>query len=405
MSPLTALWIASVIGALLFYASGILSAPLLQKAFGWSGTTELAPSLYVPDEPAQSDQLLQAEVARVEALAHDSRREVESLRRQLDQQGAARAQLDGQLTEARAQAAEAARRSHEAQKVAASVPALRQRVQELEQAQNALPKKERAPDPVLHRQRALEQELLQTRGELEHLRSLAAARTQQQSLGLEQQIKQLEEEKLQRNLRVEMLNARVAELETYAEQNAALRSERDGLRQDLLHLQAEARALSPAPAATAPLEREVPDITTHARSNQSGTRRVHDEDTLESSLRKALAGLAAREPGLIAVLSDDNGFPVAGIGSDQQQESVSVLTSLTQELAERVKEFVDLDHIERMELADGMGRALRVRFFDWETQPIALGCLGRRSLTPNPDEELIVSSFPKLLRRAFSAGA
>jgi hypothetical protein len=120
-------------------------------------------------------------------------------------------------------------------------------------------------------------------------------------------------------------------------------------------------------------------------------------------LKLHLGGLLAREPGLIAVLSDDNGFPVAGVGTDQQQEGVSVLTSLAQELAFRVKEFVDLERIERMELADVAGRSLRIRFFDWETHPIALACLGKRSLAANPEEERVVAAFPKLLRRAGSA--
>ena len=80
-----------------------------------------------------------------------------------------------------------------------------------------------------------------------------------------------------------------------------------------------------------------------------------------------------------------------------------MLTSLAQELAMRVNEFVDLDRIERLELADVAGRALRVRFFDWEAQPLALGCLGKRSLVSNQDEETVVATFPKLLRRAWSA--
>jgi hypothetical protein len=146
-------------------------------------------------------------------------------------------------------------------------------------------------------------------------------------------------------------------------------------------------------------------MATITRPNQSGTTRkvTEPENTLEASLKQHLSGLLGREPGLIAVLCDDNGFPVAGVGTDQQQESVSVLTSLAQELAFRVKEFVDLERIERIELADAAGRALRVRLFDWETQPLALACLGRRSLVANPDEELVVTAFPKLLRKAWSA--
>ena len=81
-----------------------------------------------------------------------------------------------------------------------------------------------------------------------------------------------------------------------------------------------------------------------------------------------------------------------------------MLTSLAQELAFRVKEFVDLERIERMELADGAGRAIRIRFFDWESQALALGCLGKRSLVVNPDEERVVAAFPNRLRRAWTAG-
>ena len=46
--------------------------------------------------------------------------------------------------------------------------------------------------------------------------------------------------------------------------------------------------------------------------------------------------------------------------------------------------------------------ALRVRFFDWENQALALGCVGRPRLAQNEDEEKMVSTFPQL-RVAHSA--
>jgi hypothetical protein len=74
-----------------------------------------------------------------------------------------------------------------------------------------------------------------------------------------------------------------------------------------------------------------------------------------------------------------------------------VLTSLAQELATRAGEFIDLDAVKQMELVDARGKALRVRFFTWQEQPLALGCVGVSHLRPNSDEEQVVNGFPRVL--------
>jgi DNA repair exonuclease SbcCD ATPase subunit len=254
---------------------------------------------------------------------------------------------------------------------------------------------------ILH----LESQLGEAQSNLDRLQAQLSAQVDSANAALLTDVKRLNDEQQERALRIKMLTARVAELEAYAEQNAALRGERDGLRGELERLKGASEGPPRAPRAEPRALVDVNKAADHAKPAQSGTkRRVNDSElTLEFSLKQNLSHLMTREPSLIAVVSDDNGFPVAGVGSEHSQEGVSVLTSLAQELALRVNEFVDLDRIERMELADVAGRALRVRFFDWEAQPLALGCLGKRSLVSNQDEETVVATFPKLLRRAWSA--
>jgi len=125
--------------------------------------------------------------------------------------------------------------------------------------------------------------------------------------------------------------------------------------------------------------------------------------TLESNLERHLVNLVAGEPDVVAVLSDDDGFPLVGLGPDSAQEGLAVLTSLAHSLASRAGEFAGLEHIELMEMADTTGRAVRVRFFQWEGQALALGHVGRRRLSASADEEQLVSDFPEVLLQAQSA--
>ena len=405
MSPLTALWIASILGASLFFSSGVLSADVVLRLLGGRG--KLLPLLGGPGvvRRVEPPTTIKAEGApRSEDLARTRvyADELTALREQLELERRDSAGLSRELMDTRAHAEEARRRLGEAQDAAALVPALRKRVADMEHAQAT---RARTTQALEDKQRAAERELARAREDLERLSAQLASRVDTRERAHQSELLELGEQQRERSLRVKLLTERVAQLEAYADENATLRGERDALKREVDRLRRAAReSLAPPPAPTreaAPAS--VTQLTT--RLSQTGTtRRVPDgEYTLEASLKLHLGNLLAREPGLIAVLSDDNGFPVAGVGSDQQQEGVSVLTSLAQELAFRVKEFVDLERIERMELADVAGRSLRIRFFDWETHPIALACLGKRSLAANPEEERVVAAFPKLLRRAGSA--
>ena len=405
MSPLTALWIASIIGASLFFSSGVLSADVVLRLLG--GRMKLSPLVggpgvprfgataiaITPDGAPRGDGL---ERPRVDAD------ELAALRQQLELERRDSAGLSRELNDTRAHAEEARRRLGEAQDLAALVPALRKRVADMEHAQAT---RARTTQALEDKQRAVERELARAKDDLERLAAQLAARVDTRERAHQSELVELGEQQRERSLRVKLLTERVAQLEAYADENATLRGERDALKREVDRLRRAAReSLAPPPA---PAREAAPASVTQlsTRLGQTGTtRRVPEaEHTLEASLKLHLGNLLAREPGLIAVLSDDNGFPVAGVGTDQQQEGVSVLTSLAQELAFRVKEFVDLERIERMELADVAGRSLRIRFFDWETHPIALACLGKRSLAANPEEERVVAAFPKLLRRAGSA--
>jgi hypothetical protein len=417
VSPLTALWVASALGAFLFFASGILSADIVLRLLRLE--TRAAPSTLAANTTALARVPLEAEHASIYAAREEHlinelaeaqsqltrhRREAEALRQQLEVEISTKAALDLELGLERARAENAGRLLGESRESATLVPTLRKRLEEVEQSQATKARQGVESDEKV---RSLERELARARADVERLSAQLAARVGSQTQSLENDVKRLNEQLEERNLRVKMLTDRITELETYAEENASLRGERDALKRELERLRRTTRdSLASSPPAAPRVQVDTAGVAHIMRPSQSGTtRRVPDSElTLESSLKQHLASLIAREPGLIAVLSDDNGFPVAGVGSDQQQESVSVLTSLAQELAFRVKEFVDLERIERMELADGAGRAIRIRFFDWESQALALGCLGKRSLAVNPDEERVVAAFPNLLRRAWTAG-
>ena len=72
MSPLTILWIASVVGAGLFFASGYLSSQVFRKA------AHVAPAALELQHPAlvgePEREGLQLEVSRVQSLAQVARR-------------------------------------------------------------------------------------------------------------------------------------------------------------------------------------------------------------------------------------------------------------------------------------------------------------------------------------------
>jgi len=405
VSPLTALWVASIVGASLFFSSGVLSADVVLRLLG--GRIKLSPLLGGPGVTRLGGTAIAAltDGSPRGAAAEPPRVEgddLAALRQQLERERRDSAGLARELEDTRMHAEEARRRLGEAQDLAALVPALRKRVADMEHAQAT---RARTTQALEDKQRGVERELARAKDDLERLSAQLAARVDTRERAHQNELLELGEQQRERTLRVKLLTERVAQLESYADENATLRGERDALKREVDRLRRAAReSLAPPPA---PAREAAPASVTQLspRLNQTGTtRRMPEaEHTLEASLKLHLGNLLAREPGLIAVLSDDNGFPVAGVGTDQQQEGVSVLTSLAQELAFRVKEFVDLERIERMELADVAGRSLRIRFFDWETHPIALACLGKRSLAANPEEERVVAAFPKLLRRAGSA--
>jgi len=268
----------------------------------------------------------------------------------------------------------------------------------LEQRARDTERLEREVASATDRVQRLEKELKAAQGTAERLSGqLPAVRNEAES-EYREQLETLQKEVREQQLRNRMLTDRITELQSYAEQNAALKSERDYFNQELSRLKQTQESQSNA----APSVERLREVRRPIPITQSGTtRRVDSEDTLESSLERHLLRLVNREPGITAVLSDDNGFPVAGVGPYSTQEAVSVMTSLAQELATRAVEFVDLDPIKQMELVDQTGRALRVRFFTWQDHGqdhnLALGCLGASHIQPSADEEQIVSGFPSIL--------
>jgi hypothetical protein len=161
---------------------------------------------------------------------------------------------------------------------------------------------------------------------------------------------------------------------------------------------------SRAPTSHAPTSQNASALAPGARRQSGMALRVREEDaTLESNLQRHLSQLILREPDVTAVLSDPQGFALVGVGPQPAQDAVSAVTCLAHDLAQRVRDFTDLEAVELMELVDAKGRALRVRFFAYKDQSMALGSLGRRRLQSSDDEERMVSSVPELLYTAESA--
>jgi len=116
--------------------------------------------------------------------------------------------------------------------------------------------------------------------------------------------------------------------------------------------------------------------------------------TLQGILERQLGLLVARDSGLTAVLADDQGLVLVGLGAEDKQERFAALTALAHELAVRAEQLLGLERPRLMELVDSDGRALRLRFFEWADQTLSLGYLGARSLARHEDEERVVSTFP-----------
>jgi outer membrane murein-binding lipoprotein Lpp len=348
MTPLVELWIASVIGAGLFLATGIALARVMRHA------EQVVEEAGRKRLEAELEQVRLALTAQTSHAAHLEQRLQSAEQSALTLSDAlARSRARGLSPEAREQLNE-----------------LRRRIGETARARE-------------HWQ-----------GQANDLR-LASARAENaanlEKAALREELERIKGEQRERNAGRRSLLDQVARLEQAATENVLLKKERDSLASELSRR--DSTLPGEAVARSAPPQSGFVLPAAHPRLISAGEAR---DDTLAGILERQLSMLGAREPGVTAVLSDEQGLPLVGTGTESDQEGVSVLTSLVQDLSQRAHDLVGLDRVVLMEMVGTSGRALRVRFFEWDEQPLALGYLGARRLAQSDDEERMVSTFPKL---------
>jgi len=393
---MVALWLASALGAALFFAAGYSLHRVLRR-------TEQA---RVDSSSAQ----LRVELEHTQLVHAAQGREVEHLEQRATRAEQSAAELSDALSETRT---ECSRLDKELRRYTSAM----ERASALERENGRLVAQVRA--------RALtstEAEVTELRAKLER----AEARSKEQQAELRAQKSVDKAPAVQRQL---------AELRQRIGETAKARAHWES-RARVLENAAQAQEAADAQVAALTLELKRVERTARERAAQSralaervaqleysakkavllepaqGEREVkhsgiaprmwQDDETLGAMLSTQLALLVEREPGVTAVLSDEQGMLLVGAGSEHDQEGVSALTALLQDLADRARELSALGRIELMEMVDVDGRALRIRFFDWDGQPLALGYVGRPHLTQSEGEARMVSTFP-LRRTARSA--
>jgi hypothetical protein len=425
MNPLVELWVASGLGAALFFAVGYSLAHVLRRTDQVMTDARLA---HVQAELEHTQLAYAAQSREVDHLDHRVQRAEQSAGELSDALSQARAEcvrLDKELRRHSSATERAAALERENGMLIAQVRAraltsteaeaseLRAKLESEEARSRQLEEELRAQKnveqtPAVRRQLAeLRQRIGETAKARAHWESRAraleagsklemAAEATQAALTAE--IQRLKRE--QRAARARELSERLTLLEQSATENVLLKKQRDALTTELRRMredQVRASQLPPLTAAAPTSDFILPASSQREVKNSGVAPRMWQEhETLAGMLERQLALLVEHEPGVTAVLCDEQGLPLVGTGPERDQECVSVLTSLAHELSHRARDLVGLGSVELMEMVDSGGRALRVRFFDWEDQPMALGYVGRPQLVQSDDEARMVSTFPKL---------
>jgi hypothetical protein len=429
MNPLVELWVASGLGAALFFAAGYSLCLVLRRTEQVVTESRLAH--------------LRAEIEHVQLAYAAQGHEVDHLDHRAMRAEQSAAELSDALSQARAECLrldkELRRHSHSTERASAlerenahliaqvraralssteaEVTELREKLERAEARARELSaelREQKSMDrsPAVQRQLAeLRQRIAETAKARAHWESRARAmETTSVSQGaveaansaLTLELQRLERTARERAARIRVLSERIHELEHSARENASLQRQRDTLTFEQQRLQEDRSGASEAPSALSapPASGFILPAANEREVKHSGIapRMWSEDETLGAMLSHQVSLLAAEEPGATAVLSDEQGFPLVGTGSNEDQEAVSALTALSQELAGRARALVGLGRVELMEMVDSGGRALRVRFFDWDGQPLALGYLGRPHLVQSEGEARMVSTFPS--RRA-----
>lgn len=396
MTAMTAVWIASCAGALLFFVAGFLSArarvtPAVARAAVHAVS---APAV----EPQDDSGAWRAEADRLRESAQQASAELARLRHTADEARAEAARLGSVADEARA---EAARLRSSADQARAEAGRQRAEMHRLEAALAGERKTTKELRGELARLREADAKLVAERDQgRQHL--LAASEAVRKSESLERRVEELTAERDQVAAardelrgRADVLERRLAEAEgagkevdelrqrlAAAERGAAAASElaaAEAKRQELLvelevaknraaelaHLEEENATLKSAVEERAALQQRVTELTAEvANLRAQGLSRARRPSIpplprnraargTEDSLQSLLNGVHS-VPGMrSAVLGDELGLPIVGLGDHSSQ--LAAFGGFMDGISAKMSEFLPMDGVRRIHVEDEHG--------------------------------------------------
>jgi predicted regulator of Ras-like GTPase activity (Roadblock/LC7/MglB family)/FtsZ-binding cell division protein ZapB len=252
---------------------------------------------------------------------------------------------------------------------------------------------------------ALGRELTEVRARAEQARLLAQRLEASEAEGRE--LRATRAELSAQRAKAQRATARSRELERLREENRQLRAERtdlDRLRQALApdedaspetaeeqQMQQRVRALERAVAERAALRDRVEQL-----SKRVAEAAMPGEGEPAADTSQLLGGLASVADLRAAVVADDMGLLIAGVGQIAHQEDVAALSGLAGHLAARAQDLLSLGRVEQVQLTDVNDMVLLCRLFESGEEQFALATLTDR-MPPDPE---VVDRQLKELRAA-----
>lgn len=209
-----------------------------------------------------------------------------------------------------------------------------------------------------------------------------------------EEVDQLRQKHRDLAVKSEMREARIQELQQYAEDNAALRErlqtleseqeETQRLSQRIKELEARLFAAGASPESA-------------TQKHAAPAKKVKLEGTVGDTLDGQLARLAGRQGCNVAVLADSRGLLLGGSGQQEHFEAVAGLSGSIQELADRAREFLPLGEPRAVELLDHNGVGLRSRLLRLGDETVALSTLGVYQVEDNPETRSVLDALPSVM--------
>lgn len=209
-----------------------------------------------------------------------------------------------------------------------------------------------------------------------------------------EEVDQLRQKHRDLAVKSEMREARIQELQQYAEDNAAMRER-------LKTLESEQQETQQLSQRVKELEARLFAVGASAEGGSkkpaAPAKKVKVEGTVGDTLDGQLARLAGRQGCNVAVLADSRGLLLGGSGEQEHFEAVAGLSGSIQELADRAREFLPLGEPRAVELLDHNGVGLRSRLLRLGDETVALSTLGVYTVEDDPETSSVLEALPSVM--------